>query len=181
MFLNAATSHRITKRSVPVNRRDRNVWKLLPTLMLLLSSFQDLAWFQGPSGGRELAAVLRAVPPFVEGATVGMLRRVAQYSPAPQRSPACGVSTEHSKWLKLLSCRFGVDSELYLKPLQTVVARIALEWHRYTRPCSSSLFWKWWHTQLIDNPMIHFVPKTLSDPECHACLHCCGHFFLSVL
>lgn len=45
-----------------------------------------------------------------------------------------------------------------------------------TRPSCPSLFWKWWHTQLIDNQWYTLFPISLSDPEWHVCLRCFEQF-----
>ena len=61
---------------------------------------QDLARLQGPGRGRELAAVLRAVPPSVEGAPVGLLRRLTQPPPlSTQDTNLLGESGKHTDLL----------------------------------------------------------------------------------
>lgn len=55
--------------------------QILPLSWRFSFLFQDLTWLQGPGRGRELAAVLWAVPSFVEGAPVGVLWCLTQPPP----------------------------------------------------------------------------------------------------
>lgn len=148
----------------------------------------DLAWFQGPGGGGELAAVLWAIPPFVEGTPVSLLRRVTQHSPAPQEDSnllgmfrnvqitepfcwgGCSVSfaifncffdvevscldmCNFCVWIKLLLCNMSISLCLVENSFNYTISLQVWTQHPHC-----VLFWKWWHTQLIDKQWYTLFP-----------------------